>query len=151
MSSDFHGIGSMNLKPTKSREDSEFKPGNYVVEVSRFFKKTSQKGERFVIAECKVLESDNGEVKVGDMRSWLQGLQFKSAGHRMMGLRAIGTFAMAALDAGGDDGGMTEENMEQMLGDSNPLRGHKLKIVVTMEPAKNDPTKMYPKFQFHSL
>lgn len=146
---DFKGIEAVKVQAHKPREDSYFKPGKYTVEVKRFFKHEKATGAKLVVAELVILESNNPSIKAGEIKSWVQTLQFKSVGHKAMGLKSIAQFAVSAFGAEEESEGLSDSMLESLVSEDNPLAGKKLKIEVYLNQGKDG--KEYTNYRFFSV
>lgn len=108
-----------------------FLDGIYEIEVERCFMMQSRKKDDLFIVECKILESDNDERRVGTHASWVVNLKHDaSLGH-------IKSFVGAANGIHPENEkdklneSVTEEVCELAVDDSNPLAGTRLALEAT--------------------
>jgi hypothetical protein len=115
-----------NVKTAPKR--GYFSAGNYKVSIIKVITKTKLDGGNAFIGECKVLESDNPEVPVGSQQSFYRDLNSKFPD---MVLKQIAGFVLAACEA--RDGaeapeGVSDELMDHVCSEENPLAGAKLNV-----------------------
>jgi hypothetical protein len=143
MGSLFSAIKKVNVKQEEPKErgkkqDNYILPGVHVMEINRVLrhKQEGLNGKEFFIAEFKVLETDNEEMKVGSMKSFLESFKFdgmrsKNTGElQYPGLERVKQFVWAAVandGLGPED--ITEEMVENEVIGENMLAGRKVKIV----------------------
>jgi len=112
-------------------------------EIERVFVKENRDGGQAFIAECKVLESNNDAIPAGSNHSIYENLNSKWP---ELALKKIHSFVLAALGGGNKVEEITEEVMEEICGEENPLAG--AKVVIQGEPAVSKAGKNFCKKDF---
>ena len=137
----FSEIGKFN-KVTRgyfSAEDAF----SVTAEIERVFVKENRDGSNAFIAECKVLESNNEAIPAGSSHSVYENLNSKWPD---MAMQKVHSFVLAALGGGNKAEEITEDVMNDICGEENPLSG--AKVVVQGVPAVAKSGKTFCKKEF---
>lgn len=133
----FKGIENVE---DKSKKSEYFLEGSYLVELERVFEHKKQNGAAVFVAEMTVLESSNDKLPQGARTSFVETFKFRESG-----LARVKQLIVAAAGGGTKSEEVTEEVVNQVVSQENPLAKKKLRVVV--KPGK-DPTK---KFLYHNF
>ena len=105
-----------------------FLPGNYLVEIQRCKEGETRKKIPFFVVECKIIQSDNPDMKVGTDCSWLVMMDKDAAPGN------IKAFVMAA--AGVEEDEVDEAGCEEICSERQPLAGTKMRVEAYNKPTK---------------
>ncbi len=134
--------GSNKVKTAKGTEGGiYFLPGTYLVEIVRCKEGLNQHQKKFFVAECKILESDNPERKVGTPCSFM--VTFDKFPDLSMGnvadfLRAALSSKLAAMgiDVPFEKVTLDDNIGNDCVGEKNELVGVKLRTFAFNKPTK---------------
>ena len=127
----------------KNLEGLEVKPsygylvvGSATIQLEKMFIKEKRDGGQAFITEFKVLESDTSDMPVGSIRSFYKPLPGPFPELTMKSIHRLVSACCEAFD--GERPDITEELMEKVCGEDNPLAGVKLNYVGTGEVSRNN-------------
>lgn len=136
----FSGIEKVQVKivsdkQPRQKQDNYILPGTHVFEINRVLKHKQEgiNGKEFFICEMKVIESDNPEMKVGSMKSFLESFMFdgrkgQDGQLQYPGMERVKQLILAAVASDGlgpDD--ITEDMIEKEVIGENCLAGRRIK------------------------
>jgi len=118
------------LKEARSTQGGLYlKPGNYTVQVQKVKMQKSQVGNReFFIAELKVVDSDNEEMKANSEPSWLVELPGKYPELALGNVKAFLHAAFSSMAEAEGEEAPDEEDIDEAMAtlavsEDNPLAG----------------------------
>ena len=115
----FAGIAEVDVK----KKNRYIEPGNYVVEISAVKSGTkNQTAQPYFVAELDIIESDNPDFAPGDTVTWMTMVHQ----YRRYFLEQVKGFVATTMDAHPEE--VTEEVMEYVVGEDQPLVGKKLSV-----------------------
>lgn len=140
----FKKLEGLDVKPTRGY----FGEGNATIKLEKMFIKEKRDGGEAFIAEFKVLDSESGSMVQGSNQSFYRELAGKFP---ELALKQIYRLVEACCEAvdGEDAPAITEELMEKVCGEDNPLAGAKLNVVGTKKTSQKG--KDYLDLQFYPI
>ena len=124
----FAGIEEVTVK----ERSSYFEAGNYVGVIQAVKQgRTNQEDKPYFVAEFKLVESDNPNLRVGSLVAWMTMLNK----YKRYFLEEVKGFVAAATDSAPED--VTEEVVEFVTGEDQPLVGNFMRIDCREEVNRN--------------
>jgi hypothetical protein len=103
-------------------------PGNYIVEIQRCKEGETRKKVEFFVAECRILESDNSNMKPGEEASWMVTADKDAT------VGNLKHFAMATTGCTEDE--VDEAGLKEIVSERNPLAGLKMRVYAYNKPTQ---------------
>lgn len=127
-----------------------FQPGNYVVQIQRCKMGQTRKEVDFFVAECKIVESDNDELRPGSEGSFMVTMDKDPALGNIADFMRMGIWLAAreegktAAELGSVDAiPLDEEDADEIVSEENPLAGLLMGLYAYNKPTRagNDFTR----------